>query len=135
MNRIRDLRIARGWTQEQLGLMLNVQKAAVSKYENETAFPSKAVLMKLSTIFNVSLDYLLCNEHYVNPEENHIPKEQARLWKIFNSLSGDGKKLFKGMLESLLKSHSKKESNVTQKNSGGYNILNVNSGNNSVTLI
>ena len=135
MNRIRDLRLARGWTQEQLGAQLNVQKAAVSKYENETAFPSKAVLMQLSAIFNVSIDYLLCNENYVNPGENHIPKEQERLWKLFNSLSGEGKSTIKTMLESLRQSHPKKENKVTQKNSGGYNILNVNNVDNSMTLI
>lgn len=33
LSKIKDLRLKRGWTQEELGMLLNVQKAAVSKHE------------------------------------------------------------------------------------------------------
>ena len=34
VNKIKNLRLERGWTQEDLRKLLNVQKAAISKYEN-----------------------------------------------------------------------------------------------------
>ena len=34
MNRIKQLRTERGWTQEELGEKLNVKRAAISKYES-----------------------------------------------------------------------------------------------------
>ena len=43
MSKIKDLRLGRGWTQEELGKLFNVQKAAISKYEKGIATPSKEV--------------------------------------------------------------------------------------------
>ena len=59
MNRIRDLRKQKGMTQEELGNIINVQKAAVSKYELGRAVPSTDVLSKLACHFGVTTDYLL----------------------------------------------------------------------------
>lgn len=59
MNRIKELRRARGMNQDELGRLLGVQKAAVSKYETEFVSPPSDVLLKLSKIFDVPVDYLL----------------------------------------------------------------------------
>lgn len=58
-SRLRQLREDKGLTQEQLGKVLNVKKAAVSKYENETTSPDHATLCKLADFFDVTTDYLL----------------------------------------------------------------------------
>ena len=62
MNRIRELRSAMGITQEQLGSMLGVKKAAVCKYENEKVSVPFQVLEKLIDIFGVSADHILCRD-------------------------------------------------------------------------
>ena len=59
MNRIKELRLAKNITQEELGKVLNVQKAAISKYENGRVEPSIEVLKLASKFFDVSTDYLL----------------------------------------------------------------------------
>lgn len=59
MNRIRQLREQRGWSQTQLGDLLNVRPGAISKYEMEKISISDAILRHLSKIFDVSIDYLL----------------------------------------------------------------------------
>lgn len=59
MNRIKELRLAKNITQEELGKVLNVQKAAISKYENGRVDPSIEVLKLASKFFDVSTDYLL----------------------------------------------------------------------------
>lgn len=59
MNRIKELRTAKHLTQEELGNILNIQKAAISKYENGRADPSMDILKKMATLFNVSTDYIL----------------------------------------------------------------------------
>ena len=52
--RIRDLRIEKGMTQEELGELLGVKKAAVQKYENGTIVNLKAdTIKKLCEIFQV----------------------------------------------------------------------------------
>ncbi|MGG4452359.1 helix-turn-helix domain-containing protein [Brevibacillus porteri] len=59
--RIIDLRKSRGWSQDQLAEKLGMNRANVSNYERGiiTNLPSE-VLLKLSEIFNVTVDYLLC---------------------------------------------------------------------------
>lgn len=59
MNRIRMLREERGWTQAQLGEMLNVKDSAISKYETEKIPLTADTLKRLSEIFDVSVDYIL----------------------------------------------------------------------------
>lgn len=72
MNRLKELRKARGVTQDELGELLGVQKAAVCKYETgRVALPSH-VLLRLVEYFGVSADYLLGNDD-VTPIPKHIP--------------------------------------------------------------
>lgn len=61
MNRVKELRKQKNLTQEELGKVLDIQKAAISKYENGRAEPSTEVLKKMSSLFGVSIDYLLGN--------------------------------------------------------------------------
>ena len=61
MNRVKELRKQKHITQEELGKVLDIQKAAISKYENGRAEPSTEVRKKMSAYFGVSIDYLLGN--------------------------------------------------------------------------
>jgi transcriptional regulator with XRE-family HTH domain len=59
MNRIKQLREERGITQPELGRVLNVQGAAISKYENEKIPLTSDTIKTLASFFNVSSGYLL----------------------------------------------------------------------------
>ena len=59
MNRIKQLREERNMTQPELGRVLNVQGAAISKYENEKIPLTTETIKKLAEFFGVSTDYLL----------------------------------------------------------------------------
>lgn len=59
MNRIKELREEKGWSQQDLGNYLNVQKAAISKYENGKISLTAETIQKLVELFNVSADVLL----------------------------------------------------------------------------
>ena len=59
MNRLKSLREEKGMKQSELGKLLNVQDAAISKYESGKVPLTGDTLLKLSKIFNVSTDYLL----------------------------------------------------------------------------
>ena len=48
-----------GFTQQQIGDMLNVSAQAVSKWENDQSEPDISTLCKLAEIFEVSLNDLL----------------------------------------------------------------------------
>ena len=59
MNRIRELRIARSWTQAQLGAQIGAVKSTVSGYESETHQLDVQTIHRLCDLFDVSADYLL----------------------------------------------------------------------------
>lgn len=56
---IRELRIQRGLTQTELAGMLGVSKSVISSYENGVHLPPYDILIRLSSLFGVSCDYLL----------------------------------------------------------------------------
>lgn len=94
--RLRNLRLQAGKTQQEMANLLNVNRVAYTQYENNKRMPTPESLKKLSEIFCVSIDYLLCNKVPVKPEEEHLPpltkkdeREIARdLEDMLNSLDG-----------------------------------------------
>ena len=56
---IKEIRKKSGYTQGSLAKELGVSQQAVSKWENGSAEPSVEVLIKLSEIFNCSIDELV----------------------------------------------------------------------------
>lgn len=66
--RIRDLREDRDWKQRQLSEFLNCSQQVYSNYElGQRDIPTE-VLIKLSSLYNVSVDYLLGLTN--NPKRN-----------------------------------------------------------------
>ena len=56
---IKKLRIQKHLTQKELGSRLGITTSTVASYESQDRLPSIAVLIKLSSVFNVSIEYLL----------------------------------------------------------------------------
>ena len=56
---IKKLRIQKHLTQTQLGQKLGITAPTIAAYESENRLPSIAVLIKLSAVLNVSIEYLL----------------------------------------------------------------------------
>lgn len=56
--RLKELRTNAKMTQKRLANKLNVTETTISKYECEQAYPSFEGMRSISTIFNVSMDYL-----------------------------------------------------------------------------
>ena len=69
MNRIKLLREELNMTQQDLANRLECSKSVIGLYENETRKPSMEVLLKLSEIFDCSIDYILCKSDIRNTEE------------------------------------------------------------------
>lgn len=57
--KIRQLRKFSGMTQEQLAEKLHVSRQALSKWENDTSLPDLESVIKISTLFRISLEELL----------------------------------------------------------------------------
>lgn len=67
-NRIKELRQKHHMSQIRLSIELEVSQEAVSAYENGRCYPAFQTLLKLSEIFNSSVDYIMgLTENNVKP--------------------------------------------------------------------
>lgn len=57
--RLKELRKKQGLTQDKLAKKLNVSRPTIAVWENGTSQPNNEALMKLASLFDVSVDYLL----------------------------------------------------------------------------
>ena len=128
MNRIKELRELKGWSQQDLGDYLNVQKSAISKYENGKISLTGETIKKLVELFDVTSDVLLGidtsipvldknNQYYaLNDKDNKdIAKDVQEIMEKIDSgedgplyyngqeMSGEDKELFRDALEFALK--------------------------------
>lgn len=60
--KIKELRLAFGWSQVELARRLNISKQTVSNWENDNIQPSVEMLICLAEVFRVSTDFLLGRE-------------------------------------------------------------------------
>ena len=59
MNRIKDLRMQKGWRQKDIAQQLNTTQQTIARYENGSNEPDVATICRLCEIFGCSADYLL----------------------------------------------------------------------------
>ena len=77
--KLQVLRKSRGWTQEQLSEQIHVSRQTLSKWEQGSVLPDTEYVLSVSRLFQVSTDYLLCDE-YDQPEQplEKVPKGEQR---------------------------------------------------------
>ena len=111
MNRIKLLREELGMTQQDLADKLDGAKSSIAMYEKGDRKPSLEILVKLSEIFNCSIDYILYKSDIRNPEKKD--NDLLDLASMgFNSDSytpptSTQKEQIKGLLEVVLKDNKK----------------------------
>lgn len=64
--RLRELRIKSGYTQNQIAKILNIDRSTYSYYEIGKTMPDVSVLIILSKVFNIPINELLSDEN--NPK-------------------------------------------------------------------
>lgn len=62
-NRMKDLRSARGWTQEQLGRAIGVSRQAINALETEKHDPSLDLAYRISAVFDEPVEAIFTNPH------------------------------------------------------------------------
>lgn len=70
--RLKDLRIEKGMSQQELGQAVGITKVSVCGYENGTRIPNLEKLVKLAEALETSTDYLLGREVPITNDENRV---------------------------------------------------------------
>lgn len=112
-NKIKTARLAKGFTQEELGNLIGVQKSAVAKYENGRVVNIKrSVLAKISKVLDIPPVELVSDieEKPVEMAERHfemiMDEDLNEIFEEFRSLDAHKKKLVKDLIHSLAKSEN-----------------------------
>ncbi|MBQ0005721.1 MAG: DUF3955 domain-containing protein [Clostridiales bacterium] len=87
-SQIKKIREDNGMTQEQFALKLNVSRQAVSNWENNKNLPDIGMLIVISNVFLVSLDYLIKGDEKMNNMTQKIIKDGSETRRAkFNMVS------------------------------------------------
>lgn len=83
---LRELRLNKNLTQQQVASLVGISKAMISSYELNTREPSLTILMKLAALYKVSVDSLLGLEkgNYLDIS-GLSPKQVAIIQSIIDS--------------------------------------------------
>ena len=84
--KIYKLRNDKGFSQGDLAEKLDVSRQSVSKWENDSAIPELEKLIKLSEIFNITLDELVKNEKKENEKSDYVKIPSIQTRKIVGTI-------------------------------------------------
>ena len=103
-NKLKRLRRSIGWSQAQLGKKLGVNVQLISKYERGVVCPPTPMMVKIASVFNVSLDYLLRDEDdvAVNKLSN---QELLKCVEEIEKLPEKDQKILTSLLDAYIKKH------------------------------
>lgn len=114
MNRLKQLRIELGESQEQIGNIIGVSGQAVGQYELEKRDLSPDKILKLAEHFNCSTDYLLGKSDIRNPEKINIDEMDIAFASGIKGLNKENQEIAKNIIEGLL-AKQKNEENKEEK--------------------
>lgn len=112
MNRIKQLREENNWTQLELSQKINCAMSSIAMYEKEDRKPSLEVLIKLSDIFDCSIDYLLGKSDIRNPEITDIDTDKIKIGlssKDYTHITDNQRKQIEDFARFVLKDNEKKK--------------------------
>ncbi len=71
--RLKQLRIAKDWSQGELAAKLKIDTQKVSKFERGLTKPPLEIFPKLAELFEVSLDYLITGNNFIEEKVVNNP--------------------------------------------------------------
>lgn len=81
MNRIRELRTAKGWTQADLAARMNTKRQTIGNYETGFRGLDVETICRLCDIFGCTADYLLCRSPLPSADLDPDEVELLLAWR------------------------------------------------------
>ena len=103
MNRLRELRVSKGWKQADLAAAINAKPQTVSRYERGDRDIDSSTIRRLCEIFGCSADYLLGLSDLPTAE---LSEEEQGLVLAFRRADARARELVRLALEPFMKEES-----------------------------
>ena len=101
-NRIKQLRREKRMTQVRLAIELEVTQETISAYEKNKHYPSVNSLLKMSELFNSSIDYILgLTNTRCMLSASDLTEDEIKLMKCYQALPAAKKEKALSYLEGL----------------------------------
>lgn len=112
--RIRKLRIDKKYSMQDLANELGVTKSSINMWENSSSIPKDSILIALSKIFNVSIDYLLGNEKMEEkiPENKTLHYIQRNLEKLDEQKLKQAEKILQTVFDNIFEDSEDEDDDI-----------------------
>lgn len=111
-NRIRSLRKKLKMTQKQMAEQLFIDQSTLATYENRTREIPIDILVKLSKIYGISVDYLFCVSDFAVLDDALV---RTQTKELIDSLSATQVFEVKGYIRRMIESKSEDDKSYNQK--------------------
>jgi transcriptional regulator with XRE-family HTH domain len=103
--KIRQLRLQRGWSQQELANKVGIGQKQVSAYERDANTPSGEIFIALAKALEVSLDYLAQLVHEDTAQLAVADRELLEKVQRVDKLSEEDRALVKGVMDLVILKH------------------------------
>jgi transcriptional regulator with XRE-family HTH domain len=107
--RLKEVRLARGYTQVRLSQMCGLPSNAIAKYETEVIIPSIETLKKLAEALEVSADYFVFDQAKMDGVPKIQDPDLYERYFVLESLTEDERAAALFLLDSLVTRHRVQE--------------------------
>lgn len=107
MDRLKELRLALGLSQQALADRLNVSQQTICKYENGMIEPNIDMLKTMAALFDVSVDYLIGGSPYAykaeERTETELNQDELSFLRKYRALSASSRTTLQQLSDELLR--------------------------------
>lgn len=82
-HKLKELRTAHGYTQEELAAILNVSRSTISSWEINRTYPDLSILVSLSELYEITVDQLINEDGKLVDTMTNETKKIAPSRKLF----------------------------------------------------
>ncbi len=100
--RLKKARIEKGFSQTELGKLVNIHYTQIGRYENKGAHPSADVLAKIANVLGVSSEYLLNGSKESLAENTLTDKDLLNQFKVVEQMNDEDKNIVKKVIDALI---------------------------------
>ena len=122
MNRIKELRKSFNLSQEKLAEEFDVERATISRWENDKTDPSNEDLLKLAQYFKVSVDYLLGRT--TNPTAPDQESQNSEAQEFLHRLKSSSENNILSMFHETISTYGKLSKEEKERMLDGLELIN-----------